>query len=255
MTLSLAWFTHHLSIHAFCLTPFSFIFIHSLLYARTFKPARGGSCETLLLSFSTDYSKRGSQSAMFEMRWRHCLYWPGFWTHSNPLGPLIFASTRVWSWNDWQELLNFYYSVVTEQIQDKNYTRDVMQQHFDLCVLDFMRALHWRRSDKREVVCVKLLTDWWLGPKMKRKWICLCLVQLGIFQWIHSWTCLQCPRMATWIQRRTSLLGHAPLHAGLVTTCKSDRCDLLGLRKGGKNMVLLWARSSLYSQPQNKRKS
>lgn len=43
-----------------------------------------------------------------------------------------------------KDLVNFYYSLLTEKIDGSNYTRDILQQHFDLCVVDFMRSLPQR---------------------------------------------------------------------------------------------------------------
>lgn len=39
-----------------------------------------------------------------------------------------------------EELVNFYYSLLQERLPASSvYSRDILQQHFDLCVMDFMR--------------------------------------------------------------------------------------------------------------------
>lgn len=52
--------------------------------------------------------------------------------------------SEIPSWH--QELVNFYYSLLQERLPASSvYSRDILQQHFDLCVMDFMR--HSARED------------------------------------------------------------------------------------------------------------
>lgn len=128
-----------------------------------------------------------------------------------------------------KELVNFYYSLLTEKIDGSNYTRDILQQHFDLCVVDFMRSLpqrsmsqvlgpmgNYRGPENQCLFCGK--SNHFIArsggfqhfagfqPLDIQLWL------LNVVKFVGQselWPCSL--RMAAGISRRAALLGHVPL--------------------------------------------